>query len=156
MLDKESLIKLLTEGVEEAYKEEPDALGVVLFGSRSRSEWHLQGPRTDSDVDLSYICRMKRFPNALSALEEAIDRRLKPLGLRQDNTTMFLVESLRKKVKGPSSCYLEALCMYFDADSVVITVDPRLTQGITAFIQEATCIWDSPDKSKFLAERYRD
>jgi|GEM_PF-3234360 predicted nucleotidyltransferase len=130
---REKLVLLLKDAVNEAHMVEQDALGVVFFGSRTRPKLHPYGPTATSDIDLAYVYR-GTMTGPERSLTKALCKRL-PWRLKRNwhTCTGLSADSLDEHFYD-EGLRLTSVVRYFDEYSVVITVDPNVTQKINDLI----------------------
>ena len=144
-ISKDELVVLLKEAVIEANNDEPNALGVILFGSRT----HEGIARVDSDVDLIRIQREPKVRTAY-ALLDPIKKRLTPWGLElliDFEGTVYLDESnwTRSSLGWDKvKAFMQTRSfntVLLDRDSIFITVDPEVEQKLRERIKPEQKKW---------------
>lgn len=133
VLPKEILVSLLTDAVFEANQMDSNVLGVLVFGSRT----HQGAAREHSDVDIIQVLK-KTNAKTSCILTEAVDSKLRPLGLRVDCQSIVYIswmeiDYLRTDTKRRLS--------FLDRDSEFIITDGDITRKLKEFSGSESRDW---------------
>src|SRR3989344_2078678 len=131
--DINELIRYLTEAVHEANNADPNALGVILYGSRT----HMGMARPDSDVDMVYVQQQSKDTTTY-ILEKAVNQRLRARGFVGDFRGAICIDWIDQVLSESTqndqiSALLCAGCLWIDRESIFITVDREAEQKIREF-----------------------
>lgn len=141
-IDKEALVTELNEAVMEANQEDSAALGIVLFGSRARPNWHLRAARDDRDIDLIPVCAQddKKVGSNFKAI---LTRKLASYSQKvhipeiQEKLPIIAIDAVNKAISGridpQEFLRLQLICCLMDEHSVVITRDKQQGEWIQQF-----------------------
>jgi len=122
MLNKEGLVELLTGVVDEVHQFDPDALGIIVFGSFAHDK-----VTEASDVDCIYVQRGTDF-GSFRYLNYKIQEALQPYQIRLDYEDTIVVGDIDGVPSFYENGLLHGPCQFVDANSVFITVDPQLAE----------------------------
>ncbi|GEM_PF-4625134 len=147
-INKEVLIAELTETVTEVKQRDPRVIGVVLFGSRARPEWHPHAARPDSDVDLIPVCTQNDMKVgfdlkkalcsklALHALEghvPEIQGKIPVIAASLIDEIDKIDKAERGNIDPEELLNLQIICCLLDEHSIVLTADVEEGRRIKRF-----------------------
>lgn len=139
----EALISTLREGVAEAHQKQPNALGVILFGSRT----HPGEARSDSDVDMIPVVQSSK-PQIREAsrevLREILEKKLRGLKLQANLDGCICVDDIPGQTSSPDVAALFSLgfsTVHMDRNSVFVLEDQTAEQKIREYVKPEEKVW---------------
>lgn len=140
IVSKEELVVILHRAVVKANRNDLNALGVILFGSRT----HTDMARPDSDVD--YITVQKQVSiNVVYELKQAVETELKALGLISHYSGTIFIDWIDGEVlpeaREVTLSESNRICGFLDKDSVFTIVDPEAERKIKDYAHPEQKRW---------------
>lgn len=132
LTEKDVLVGLLATAVEKAHKQNPNASGVILYGSRTHTGFAQPG----SDVDVVLVLKQPSIP-AQWAITREMSSALVPFPVRIHTSgfgVLTVREVRRAKVSEETQKRLRQRFPYLDHDSQMILIDPALEQEIRSVL----------------------